>query len=91
MANPIQSKIAAGARIIDVRTPEEFEEEHFPNAINIPVGELQGRLSEVGEPSTPVVLYCLSGSRSAYAARLLKSAGFTDVLNAGGIADMPEF
>ena len=37
----------------------------------------------------PVVLYCASGARSSAAARAMKQAGFADVLNAGGLADMP--
>jgi rhodanese-related sulfurtransferase len=35
------------------------------------------------------VLYCASGARSGKAARLLKGAGFTDVVSAGGLGDMP--
>jgi phage shock protein E len=83
-------KIKSGAKIVDVRTLEEFEEEHYPNAINISVEQVQFRLAEFGEKSTPIVVYCASGSRSAYAARILKSAGYTDVTNAGGLYDMPE-
>ena len=36
-----------------------------------------------------VVVYCASGARSAQAASILKAAGFTDVTNAGGLANMP--
>ena len=86
----LHSKIKSGAKIVDVRTIEEFEEEHYPNAVNIPVNEIQMRISEVGEKNVPVVLYCASGARSAYAARVLKNLGFTDVVNAGGLYDMPE-
>ena len=39
-------KIQSGAAIIDVRTAEEFEEEHYPNAINIPVNQIQSRVKE---------------------------------------------
>ncbi len=84
----IQERIAAGARIIDVRTPEEFADGAFPGAVNIPVSGLGARLAEVPRDK-PVVLYCASGARSGAAARLLKSAGYTDVVNAGGLADMP--
>ena len=86
----LQSKIKSGAKIVDVRTVEEFEEEHYPNAVNIPVNEIQTRISEIGEKNVPVVLYCASGARSAFAARVLKNLGFTDVVNAGGLYDMPE-
>jgi phage shock protein E len=85
----LETKIKAGARIIDVRTAEEFNEEHYPNALNIPVDQIRQRLTEVGEKNAPIVVYCASGSRSAFAARLLKSAGYTDVINAGGLEDMP--
>jgi phage shock protein E len=83
-------KIKSGAKIIDVRTSEEFGEEHYPNAINISVEQIQSRIVEIGDKNTAVVLYCASGARSAYAARILKNLGFTDVVNAGGLYDMPE-
>jgi phage shock protein E len=85
----LQSKINAGAKIVDVRTPGEFNEEHYPNAINVPVDQLLARITEFGEKNTPLVLYCASGSRSAYAAKILKTSGYTDVINAGGLGDMP--
>ncbi len=85
----LETKIRAGAKIIDVRTAEEFNEEHYPNALNIPVDQIRQRLTEFGEKNAPIVVYCASGSRSAFAARMLKSAGYTDVINAGGLDDMP--
>jgi phage shock protein E len=87
----LENKIEAGALVVDVRTPEEFAEEHFPNALNIPVDQLQQRITEFGEKNKPLVLYCASGARSAYAAKMLRSAGYTDVTNAGGLSDMPRF
>jgi phage shock protein E len=85
----LEQMIQAGAKIIDVRSPEEFSEEAYPNAVNIPVDEMMGRMSEFGEKDKPLVLYCASGARSAYAARILKNAGYTNVVNAGGLYDMP--
>jgi phage shock protein E len=38
----------------------------------------------------PIVLYCASGGLSAQAARILKRAGFTDVINAGSLGNMPK-
>ena len=87
----LSGKIRGGARVVDVRTTEEFEEEHYPNALNIPVDQLQRRLAEFGDRKSPVVLYCATGSRSAFAAMLLRAAGYSDVTNAGGLEDMPEF
>jgi phage shock protein E len=87
----LENKIEAGALVVDVRTPEEFAEEHFRNALNIPVDQLQQRITEFGEKNKPLVLYCASGARSAYATKMLRSAGYTDVTNAGGLSDMPRF
>jgi phage shock protein E len=85
------AKIKAGAKVVDVRTRDEFEEDHFPEAVNISVEQVQARLAEFGDKNAPVVVYCASGSRSAYAARILKIAGYKEVINAGGLRDMPGF
>lgn len=86
----IADKIKAGAAIFDVRTKEEFEEESYPNAVNVPVDQLMARINEFGEKSKPIIVYCASGARSAYAAKILKTSGYTDVTNAGGLYDMPD-
>jgi len=83
--------IKKGAKIVDVRTPEEFQDEHFPNAVNISVEQVHERLAEFGDKNAPVIVYCATGSRSAYAARILKTAGYSDVINAGGLYDMPGY
>ena len=86
-----------GAPIVDVREPEEFEDGHIPGAVNIPRGLLEFEVD--GHPAVtykteealshrerPVVLYCLSGGRSALAAEALKRLGFTNPMSlAGGI------
>ena len=87
----LEGTIRAGAMVVDVRTTEEFREEHYPGAVNIPVDQLQRRLAELGDRRGAVVLYCASGARSAYAAKILRAAGFADVTNAGGLEDLPEY
>lgn len=82
-------KIKNGALVLDVRSVDEYEDDHYPDALNIPLDQLQGRMAELGNKDRAIVVYCLSGARSAYAARILKASGFADVLNAGGIDDMP--
>lgn len=77
--------IKAGAKLVDVRTPEEFEAGHLPNAVNVPVDELTSRLGAIGPKDEPVVVYCRSGSRSARAKQLLLDAGFSRVLDLGSI------
>ncbi len=86
----VKEKIKAGARVIDVRSTAEFKDGAYPGAINIPLPMLPLRMNELEPKTTPIVLYCASGARSAQGARLLKQAGFTDVTNAGGLDDMPQ-
>ena len=87
-ASTVKEKIAAGATIVDVRTPGEFRDGAYPGAVNIPVQDLDRQMGEIPKDK-PVVLYCASGARSAAAARALKQAGYPDVVNAGGLGDMP--
>lgn len=87
--NTVKDRIAAGARVIDVRTPAEFADGAYPGAVNIPLAALPARMHELEPKDTPVVLYCETGARSGHGMRILKQNGFTDVINAGGLADMP--
>jgi phage shock protein E len=85
----VKAKLAAGATVVDVRSPEEFRGGAYPGALNIPVQVLPQRLAELPR-GVPIVLYCASGIRSGAAAQLLRRAGFADVVNAGGLRDMPQ-
>ncbi len=85
----VKEMIKAGAKIIDVRSPGEFADESYPGAVNIPLNILPAKVDELGPKDKAIIVYCASGARSASAARFLKQAGFTDVVNAGGIDDMP--
>jgi phage shock protein E len=84
----VKEKLGSGAKIIDVRSPREFSSGSYPKAKNILLDKLESRLSELPK-DMPIVLFCASGARSAQAARLLKRAGYTDVVSAGGLGDMP--
>jgi phage shock protein E len=75
--------VAAGARLVDVRSPEEYGCGHLPSAVNIPVQELDRRLAEVGPVDHEVIVYCRSGHRSTRATELLRQHGFTKVHNLG--------
>lgn len=86
----LKEKIAAGARVVDVRTPAEFQDGSYPGAVNIPLGLLPLRLGELEPKDRPIILFCASGARSGQGARLLKQAGFAEVINAGGLDDMPQ-
>ncbi len=71
--------VAAGVKVVDVRTPAEFQTGHVPGALNIPFDEMAQRHSEIGSPSTPVLIYCKSGRRSALAIATLREKGFTQI------------
>ena len=78
-ADAIRKALSAGAKIIDVRTPVEFQGGHIDGAINIPLGELSSQLKRLGKKKAPLVLYCRSGSRSGQAASFLRSRGYQNV------------
>jgi phage shock protein E len=85
----VERKIAAGALIVDVRSPEETASGMYKGAVNIPIEQAESRLAEFGAKDKPVVLYCRSGARAGRVKQMLESKGYTDVTNAGGFADMP--
>lgn len=71
--------------ILDVRSPEEYNEGHIPGAINIPHNQVGSHLSEIiSHKNNEVVLYCRSGKRAAIAADTLQSAGFSKLLHLDG-------
>src|SRR5919199_4196278 len=74
--------------VVDVRETEEWDAGHIPGAVHVPRGHLESRIEgKVGDRSTPVVLYCASGTRSALAANTLQDLlGYEDVASmTGGI------
>ena len=75
--------VAAGARLLDVRSPEEYARGHLAGALNIPVQELDRRVAEVGPTDGELVVYCRSGHRSSRAAEILRQHGFSKVHNLG--------
>jgi rhodanese-related sulfurtransferase len=69
--------------ILDVRQSDEFAEGHVPNAVLIPLGELESRASELPQDTTLYVI-CRSGNRSRQASELLVNLGFNNVRNVDG-------
>lgn len=69
--------------LIDVRTPSEFDSGHIAGAVNIPLDQLENRLAEIPQ-SQDVVIYCRSGNRSAQAANILASEGYSSIYDLGG-------
>ena len=72
--------------LIDVRDIEEFATGHLPNATNIPFndGTLAAQLPTL-DPNVAYGVYCRSGNRSGQAVALMNEAGFTNVVDLGGL------
>ncbi len=84
-----------GALLLDVRSFEEFESGHVEGAKLIPHDQVAARLDEIaglleGDRSKPIVVYCRSGKRSKMAKQTLEQAGFTQVVDLGGMSSWCE-
>lgn len=76
-----QKMLRSGARLIDVRSQNEFARESLPGAINLPLEDLEHCLAEFGEGEC--LLFCNSGTRSHIASEKLKQHGIQGVFNLG--------
>ena len=76
--------------VLDVRTKDEYNAEHIPNAILIPSKTIRGEKPEsLPDFDAEILIYCRSGRRSAKAARNLIKIGYTNVFDFGGINSWP--
>jgi rhodanese-related sulfurtransferase len=71
-----------GAVIIDVRSPQEFDNGHIKGSKNIPVNIIQREVNSIKKIGKPIITVCQSGARSGMAKGILKSAGI-EVYNGG--------
>ncbi len=72
--------------ILDVRTEEEYKEQHIKNAILIPHTEIEQRAEkELTDKNQLILVYCRSGNRSKTASKILAELGYTNVMEFGGI------
>ncbi|MCA9913943.1 MAG: rhodanese-like domain-containing protein [Lewinella sp.] len=81
-APDLQLLISQGAKIIDVRTPGEFQRGHVKGSINIPLNEVQAKLKQIKKYKAPIITCCASGNRSGMAAQILNQAG-VEAVNGG--------
>ena len=75
-----------GAVLLDVRTPQEYQEGHIPGSKNLPLQTIDKVDSIVENKDTVLYVYCHSGARSRQAVSYLQHMGYTNVNNIGGIA-----
>ena len=74
--------------VVDVRTTEEYNEGHIPNAISIPLETIEKEAeAKLKNKDDLILVYCRSGRRSREAALKLIEKGYTNVIDFGGIKD----
>ncbi len=77
-----------GYVILDVRTHEEYNEGHIPNAICIPNETIdESVINELPDKNQLILIYCRSGNRSKQATKKLENLGYTNLVEFGGIID----
>jgi NADPH-dependent 2,4-dienoyl-CoA reductase/sulfur reductase-like enzyme/rhodanese-related sulfurtransferase len=76
--------------LLDVRHPEELAVECVPDAVNIPLDQLRGRLDELPR-DREILVFCRSGQRAYYAVRMLLQRGFNARNIAGGMMSQSVF
>jgi adenylyltransferase/sulfurtransferase len=83
----LRQKLEAGERfvLLDVRRPDEVAVSSLPNAVHIPIDEIEERASEL-DANAETVVFCHHGVRSLSVTVFLRNLGFRDVTSlAGGI------
>ena len=76
------------AILLDVRTPEEFLAGHIAESTNLSLQDIENGARPESDKDIRVYVYCRSGNRSEQAANILRSDGYSDVINLGGLEDV---
>ena len=58
----VQALLEQGAQLVEVLPKGEYEEEHLPGAINLPLRRLETEARDVLDPSRPVIVYCFDSA-----------------------------
>ena len=56
--NEVQRLVERGAQLVEVLPPDEYEEDHLPGAVSLPLRRLETEAVRVLERSRPVIVYC---------------------------------
>lgn len=87
LSDGLDKKIERGAVILDVRTAGEYATGHIAGSINIPLGEIHNRYTELDTAKTYITT-CSHGLRSVKVENILKERGFKNVYNGGAWSDL---
>jgi len=84
----VRAEIPENAVWIDVRSPAEFAGGHLDGAVNIPFDAIEKGVAGLKlSTETPIYLYCAVGGRAEKARQSLLTAGYSTVVNVGGLQD----
>lgn len=79
-----------GAKVVDVRSQEDFRKGHIVDALNVPLAEIKNNKAATLEKykTSPIIIVCAAGMTSSQAADLLVNQGYENVSNLkGGMGD----
>ena len=82
-ATELAERRDAGALVVDVRQPDEYEEAHVPGAVLIPMDEMPERVDDI-PMDEPVYIVCQTGARSERVAEWLLRQGYDATNVVGG-------
>jgi selenocysteine lyase/cysteine desulfurase/rhodanese-related sulfurtransferase len=80
----MQGDAAARPVLLDIREPDEYAEARIPGSVNLPRGLLEKHVSEIVGQQRPLVVCCQTGRRSALAADVLETMGYSAVSSLQG-------
>lgn len=89
MTKDLDQLIGRGAVILDVRTPQEYATGHIEGSVNISLGTIRERYTELDTAQTYITV-CSHGLRSVKVQQLLEERGFKHVYNGGAWADLEQ-
>lgn len=81
----VQTAIAEGAQLFDVRTADEYTSGHIEGAINLSLQDIQAGKRPTGSKNQTIYVYCHSGNRSSQATAILQGVGYSNVVDLGAI------
>lgn len=85
----IESEVNKGdALLVDVRTAAEFNAGNYAPAKNVSLQTIEAKKFPTQDKTAKIYLYCNSGNRSGQATTILKKAGYTNVVDLGGLQDV---
>lgn len=87
----LTSHVMASGNVLtlDVRTPAEYQQEHVAGSVNVEYQLIGQEIARIApDKKTAIILYCKSGRRAGIALEQLKSMGYANVENAGGLEEM---